>query len=274
MALSNHSARVIVSIFAIPIILAASYFGKLFFFMLILGIALISFYEFSAMLENKGSHPNKWLGFIAVIILVSANYINFSETFTFLILFVIIISAVEMFRNKGTELYNIGGTLLATFYISFFAGSLIGIREFYPDVSSLYLRGGLIIISMLASIWLCDSAAYYGGKKFGRRKLFPRISPNKTWEGAIFGFIFAVIAMVIAKFLFLDFLNWSAIIAFGVIIGIGGQIGDLVESLFKRDAGVKDSSALIPGHGGIFDRFDSLLFTAPIILLYLKYFGR
>jgi phosphatidate cytidylyltransferase len=80
--------------------------------------------------------------------------------------------------------------------------------------------------------------------------------------------------MVLAKIIVLNFLSWSATIAIGIIIGIFGQIGDLIESLIKRDADVKDSSAIIPGHGGIFDRFDSLLYTAPIILIYLKYFGR
>jgi phosphatidate cytidylyltransferase len=101
-----------------------------------------------------------------------------------------------------------------------------------------------------------------------------RVSPNKTWEGAGFGFVFAVITIVLAKIIILNFLSLGTAIAIGIIIGLFGQIGDLIESLFKRDAGVKDSSSVIPGHGGIFDRFDSLLYTAPVILLYLKYFGR
>jgi len=80
--------------------------------------------------------------------------------------------------------------------------------------------------------------------------------------------------MVLAKLLIVKFLSWNSAIIIGIIIGVFGQIGDLIESLFKRDAGVKDSSGLIPGHGGIFDRFDSLMYTAPIILMYLKYFGK
>ena len=80
--------------------------------------------------------------------------------------------------------------------------------------------------------------------------------------------------MILAKIILLDFLNWQTVIAFGIIVGTVGQIGDLVESSIKRDAGVKDSSSLIPGHGGIFDRFDSLLYTAPVILLYMIYIGR
>ena len=274
MALSNHAARVIVSIIAIPFILAASFIGKLFFFILILGIGLISFYEFSGLIKNKGTNLNSWLGYAGVIFLITSNYIVVGDTLSFLIIFVIVASAVELFRNSGSALYNIGSLLLSTLYIGLFAGALVGIREFYPNIGDLYSRGGYIIISMLASIWLCDSAAYYGGTKFGKHKLYPRVSPKKSWEGAIFGFVFAIIAMVLAKNIVLDFLDWKTIISFGIIIGIGGQVGDLIESLFKRDAGVKDSSNLIPGHGGIFDRFDSLLFTAPLILLYLKFIGR
>ncbi len=274
MAFSNHSARVIVSIIAIPFILAASYFGKLFFFFMILGIGLISFYEFSGLLKNKGSNTSVWLGYVSVTFFITSNYIFFADTLPVLILFVVLISTVELFRNSGSALFNIGSLLLSTLYIGLLAGSLVGIREFYPNVGDLYSRGGYIIISMFASIWICDSAAYYGGTKLGRHKLFPRVSPKKSWEGAIFGFVFAVITMILAKILILDFLTWTTVISIGFIIGIGGQVGDLVESLFKRDAGVKDSSALIPGHGGIFDRFDSLLFTAPLVLLYLKYLGR
>ncbi|MFB3056342.1 MAG: phosphatidate cytidylyltransferase, partial [Ignavibacteriaceae bacterium] len=129
----------------------------------------------------------------------------------------------------------------------------------------------LLIISIFASIWICDSAAFFGGTSLGKHKLFPRVSPNKSWEGAIFGLLFAVIAMVISKVIIIDFLSWLDVIIIGIIVGIIGQIGDLIESLFKRDAGVKDSSALIPGHGGIFDRFDSLLYSAPAVFLYIKY---
>ena len=117
-----------------------------------------------------------------------------------------------------------------------------------------------------------SSAAFFGGTALGRHKLFPRVSPNKSWEGAIFGFLFAVITLILLKPVILNFLNWTNILVIGAIIGVVGQIGDLIESLIKRDAGVKDSSKLIPGHGGIFDRFDSILFTAPVVLLYLKYF--
>ena len=108
----------------------------------------------------------------------------------------------------------------------------------------------------------------------GKTKLFPRISPNKTWEGSIWGFLASVIFM----YLFYQFspmnqlpITNNEVIVIGILIGMFGQIGDLIESMFKRDSGVKDSSHLIPGHGGFFDRFDSLIFVAPLIFFYLRF---
>ena len=136
----------------------------------------------------------------------------------------------------------------------------------------LYTEAGYLIISIFASIWVCDSAAYFIGSALGKHKLFPRVSPKKSWEGAIAGFIFAVVTLIAARELLLDILSLTDAVIIGILIGIFGQLGDLVESLLKRDAGVKDSSSIIPGHGGIFDRFDSILFTVPIVYLYFYFF--
>jgi len=179
---------------------------------------------------------------------------------------------VELFRNKESAINNVSSTLFDVLYTGLFAASIIWIREFYVDTPLSYSNGGFIIISIFITLWMTDSAAYFIGSAIGKHKLFPRVSPNKSWEGAIAGFVFAIITLVVLKTVLLDFLSWMDIIAFGIIIGIFGQIGDLVESLIKRDAGVKDSSNLIPGHGGIFDRFDSLLFSSPILFLYMNYF--
>ncbi len=274
MTMGNTAKRVWVSVFSIPLILAAIYFGNFFFFLFVQIIALVSFYEYSVLVKNKGSNVNTLVGYLALIFLITDQFVPFFDLYSFLLVLVLLITGIELFRNKDSAIYNSGSTLLGVFYIGLFAGSLIGIREFYPRIDDLYNQGGFVIIAMFITIWICDSAAFFGGTALGKHKLFPRVSPNKSWEGAIFGFIFAVLAMILLKIIFLNFLNWITVLSFGFIIGIVGQIGDLVESLIKRDAGVKDSSNLIPGHGGIFDRFDSILYTAPVILLYLKYFGR
>ncbi len=274
MSLGNTTQRVLVAIIAIPVMVAASYFGSIYFFLLTAFIATVSFYEFCRFVKNKSIYTNTWIGILFILLLLINEYFHYLEIYFLILTLTVLLSLFELFRNKGSAIINIGTTLLGILYIGFFADALLGIRELYPRIEYLYVRGGYLIISILASIWICDSAAFFGGISLGKHKLFPRVSPKKSWEGAVFGFIFAVLTMLLAKVIILDFLTWTTVIILGVIIGTIGQVGDLVESLFKRDAGVKDSSALIPGHGGIFDRFDSLLYTAPVILLYFKYFSR
>ncbi len=210
-----------------------------------------------------------------------------------LLLFFILVLTVELFRGKGSAFVNAGYTILGVAYIGVFLGTFIGIRELFGNefpyrlaqncviggegVSDAsvhavtYMWGGLTIISIFVSIWMCDTAAYFGGLATGKHKLFPRVSPNKTWEGAVWGFFGAVGTMIAAQRFMLPYLKFHQALTIGVIIGVCGQIGDLVESLFKRDAGVKDSSNLIPGHGGVLDRFDSLIFVSPILYLYIDF---
>ena len=274
MAMSNGVLRVLVALIAIPIILAASYFGGYFFLFFVLVISLISFYEFSVLVRNKNMHVNLFLGLLSVFLFVVNSYVKYFDNYTSLLIVIAALCAIELFRNKNSALLNLGGTLLGILYIGLFSGALISIREFYISPEENYLHGGFLIICIFATIWICDSAAYYIGTAFGKHKLFPRVSPKKSWEGAIAGFGFAILTMIASKLIVLDFLSWNSIIGIGIIIGVLGQIGDLIESLFKRDSGVKDSSGLIPGHGGIFDRFDSLIFSAPLILILLMVIER
>lgn len=271
MALGNTAVRILVSVIAIPALLLMAYFGGVYFLSFVLIIAGISFYEFAVMARKKNANVNVYPGLIAVIFLILNQYRFFFSQYNFLIIVFLVLLIIELFRNYGSAILNISTTLLGIFYFGLFGSTLVGIREFYPNIDGLYNNGGYLIISIFASIWICDSAAFFGGTALGKHKLFPRVSPKKSWEGAVFGFVFAILAMILAKYLVLDFLLLKDAIAIGFITGTFGQIGDLAESLLKRDAGVKDSSGLIPGHGGIFDRFDSLLFSAPLIYLYLIY---
>ncbi|MFH1194195.1 MAG: phosphatidate cytidylyltransferase [bacterium] len=269
--MNNTAVRITVSLIAIPLIIALTYFGRIPFLLFVLSIASVSYYEFSKMAENKGTHPNLYLGLVSILCMVGNVYLRVVDYDILLIGIVILILIFELFRNNNSAIHNIGTTLIGITYIGLFSSSIIGIREAYNFSMALYPHGGLIIISVLGSIWLCDSAAFFLGTAFGKHKLFLRISPSKSWEGAIAGFAFSILGMIACKILIIDFLDWNDVIIIGLIIGIFGQIGDLVESLFKRDSGIKDSSALIPGHGGIFDRFDSFIFSAPIIYIYLFY---
>jgi phosphatidate cytidylyltransferase len=252
---NNTGKRTLVALIAIPFLLAVSYYGGIPFLLFSLLIGLVANYEFLKMSTVKEIFANGIISSLMIILLVLNTYY------------------LVLYRNKASAINNLGATFLGVFYIGLFSSSLVAIREFYQNPLE-YDQGGLIIIAILFTIWICDSAAYFLGLAYGKHRLFLRVSPKKSWEGAIAGFVFSIIAMIAAKVIIIDFLSWVDVIAIGFIVGIIGQYGDLVESLIKRDAGVKDSSAIIPGHGGIFDRFDSLLFAAPFVYLYLKYLSQ
>ncbi|NWF50439.1 MAG: phosphatidate cytidylyltransferase [Ignavibacteriaceae bacterium] len=271
MLLSNTAIRIIVSVIAIPLILLASYLGEYFFLTFVSLIGLISYFEFHLLAKNKSVQTNLLIGSLFTLLIILNQYFHLLDVFLLILLFLIATLTAELFRNKGSAIMNLGATYLGVFYLGFCSASLVALREFFPRIDNLYSQGGFLIISILAAIWICDSAAFFGGTAMGKHKLFTRVSPKKSWEGAIFGFIFAVASMALAKFLVLGFLSWSEALIIGFIIGTIGQIGDLIESLLKRDSGIKDSSSLIPGHGGVFDRFDSLLFSSPAILIFLRY---
>ncbi len=210
--------------------------------------------------------------------------IRFGMVLGTLLLFAVAVMIDQMFRKGGNPILNNMATFAGVTYIGLFMATLIGIRELFGEDPAFvaYISrfdtsigegagsfGAYTVTAILASIWICDSAAYYAGRAFGRHKLFERVSPKKTWEGAIAGALAAVLTMVGMQAWLLRYLTVGDAIVLGVIVGVFGQLGDLAESHLKRDAGVKDSSHLIPGHGGVFDRFDSIIFVSPLIYLYL-----
>jgi phosphatidate cytidylyltransferase len=307
---SNLTSRVLVAVVAIPVILWLTMSGGYFFFGLVALISAVALYEFYGMAEAKGAAPLKTLGIVAGF-LVNAVFIYertqvevyqffldhgvrlsmFSQHQLFsvvLLVFLLLVLLIELFRTKGSPTMNIATTVLGVLVISLCFGTLIFLRELFPygfpvykfftvgfaddgQLAQINRWGGYTVISILASIWICDTAAYFGGKTFGKHLLFERVSPQKTWEGSVCGFVFSVAAMIAAKYLLLGYLALHQAIILGVLVGVFGQIGDLIESRFKRDAGVKDSSSLIPGHGGVYDRFDSLVYVAPIVYMYIDF---
>ncbi len=264
--------RVLVAIFGIPIIVFLVFTGGLPFVGLVLLINLLSQYEFYKLTELKQMLPLKILG-LAGTVLITISFYQFGLEKSWLIILILfyITLLIELFRNKASATLNISATAWGIFYPTVFFSFHIVIRELPNSLQLDYAIGAKWILFMLITIWICDTAAYFLGSAIGKHKLFERISPHKTMEGAIAGFFFAMITAYILHRLYLKELNLINCLVIGFIIGIMSQVGDLVESLFKRDVGVKDTSGILPGHGGFLDRFDAPLFVAPLVYLYLRF---
>jgi phosphatidate cytidylyltransferase len=261
--------RMLTVLVGIPIIFICTYYGGWSFFVLVTLLALTALNEFYMLMNKKGYHPSYLIGFAITSFFTwfttySLKHPNWEPFATGILTGAIIITfAGGIFLRKAqNSTLNASITLLGILYIGWMTSFLILVRELRPN--------GLYLFFLMIAIWACDTAAYFIGTWFGRIKLSPYISPHKTVEGAVAGFIVSVIAATIFSSMIGMHLVHGIIL--GMIIGIVGQISDLVESLIKRDAGVKDSSNIIPGHGGILDRMDSFILTAPIMYYYLSWF--
>ena len=270
--MNELTKRIIVAFFGIPLLIGGAFLGGWFYFILISIVSTVSQWEFYKIQEKKNIHPQGLTGiFIGLFLLFGIETGYWFITGAFMILSLMVVLAKEMFRQHENVSANIGVTLLGIFYIPIFLGTLLYMRtqmdELVPTVS---YAGFKLIVVIFISIWICDTFAYSFGRMLGKHKLFKKVSPNKTWEGAIAGVTGSVLVLFLVKMLAILPISWPFTLLAGLIIGVVGQTGDLVESWFKRDAGVKDSSSLLPGHGGMLDRFDSIIFVSPAIFLLIN----
>jgi len=190
------------------------------------------------------------------------------------LLFLFILPVAEILYTRKTYLRNMGYSVLGLIYISLSLGMLLNLRTFYPG-TALETVNKLLVLAIILSLWVNDTMAYLVGSVLGKTPL-SKISPKKTWEGTIGGFIFAVLTMGAVGYLLSSGFELQAVsqwMIVAAIAAIAGTIGDLLQSKLKRLADVKDSGHIMPGHGGFLDRFDSLLFPTPFIWLYIVMFA-
>ncbi len=199
-------------------------------------------------------------GSVPLLIFGSSGLFAFLSVSLFLLLAILF-----LFRFKEIEQvhYQFGWLLFGLFYVALLLGHLVPLR--------LLNYGQEWVFMTLVVIMGCDSFAYFIGRKLGRRKLYEAVSPNKSIEGALGGLAGSVFAVLIAKYSFMPFLGLMDGLLIGLLLGTAGQLGDLFESLLKRACGVKDSGSMIPGHGGMLDRLDSLLFAFPLVFYIARY---
>jgi phosphatidate cytidylyltransferase len=269
---NNLLARLAIAAVFIPIIFVLVLIGNIPFLVFIELLVVLGLLEFCGMVDLKEtSIPRSPFILIGIAFPIFA-YLWGETRLLPLIIFssTVIALFVVLIGNVKDGLLRVSSFVFGTIYIPLSLSFVVLMRQLPFWSGQDYKIGALWIIFVLVSIWSCDTFAYFVGIAIGKHPLSLQISPKKTWEGAIAGFLGAVLAAPFYHFVFFREAPLFHLLIISVIIGIFGQIGDLLESLFKRDADVKDASKLIPGHGGVLDRFDSLLFVSPLIYFYLK----
>ncbi|MEE9555524.1 MAG: phosphatidate cytidylyltransferase [candidate division Zixibacteria bacterium] len=267
---NNLIKRLIVAAVGIPALIFIIYKGELFLFALCLLVALLGSWELAAMLLSKKIIVGKKL--MTLLVIATVTVFQFS-TFAYsgLLIMYVLFSLAALFKMAETGVVEYTSRLsiamLTAVYPGFFISFAILIRREFVDF------GWIILLFIFVNSWIADTFAYGFGRWLGKRKLAPRISPKKTWAGFVFSFPGGMLAAIAAYYYLDGQLGLPILISASFIATLFGQIGDLVESAIKRDCDVKDSSNLIPGHGGVLDRFDSLLFALPAVYFTFKMFG-
>jgi phosphatidate cytidylyltransferase len=265
--------RILSTLVAVPILIYLLWYAEPYYFIgLIVIAALPAVREFALIAEKSGCHVELWIAWPGSL-LVLADFFAGQPEYTVGLLALVLALALMVYLARraplDAALTSTSVTLASVVYTAVFMGYLISLRLIEGEIASLSAK---LLSLFFFVIWAGDGAALYVGRSLGRHKLAPVVSPQKTIEGAIGGLGGNVLAAVVSKYWFFPELKLSHAMALGLIMGVVGQIGDLCESMFKRGANIKDSASIIPGHGGMLDRLDSLLFNAPILYYYYRLF--
>ena len=254
---------------------AMAVLNKVFFIIFVLALTIGGLYEFFYLIKKKGIPIYSYVGILIGVLIPASIYTRFALTKNWELLFIVLAFLLILLLQFGRQdnsnaIVGISTTLFGVLYVSWFFSFLVKIRfQLLPnsDFAGVKLLGFILLVTKCG-----DIGALLVGSRFGRHPLIPRISPNKSVEGCLGSFAFSMIAAVLAKSLLpyeLKFPLWHVVLT-GAFFGGIGQVGDLSESLIKRDCHVKDSGKLLPGMGGVLDVIDSLLFTAPAFYLYIS----
>lgn len=265
-----HLKRWITGLIALPFLIFLVYRGGVFFTILISVAGLVALWEYYRLVFDDETRPISniilFWGYGVNLALIWSTFLagpDLSVSIIGLNLLVIALISLFLFKNDQTVLGVVIKQLQGVIYIPVLLSFLILIRE-----SS---SGMIWIFVLLAVIFAGDTGAYYVGSYFGRHKLSPAVSPGKTIEGSIGGLAANMVIGSVGKAFFLSELPWGLSLLFILAVGIAGQVGDLFESELKRSSGIKDSGGILPGHGGVLDRIDALLFASPVAYIFIRF---
>lgn len=270
--LNNLQQRVLIGLPGAFLIIWGICVSEWIYFTIFFIICALSIIEFFTLLKQNGYHPQNLIGtFVGVSLFILSFLIEtkrIDSSFYFLLFpLIALIFFIVLYRIKENNrpFINIGLTLLGIIYVAL-PISLINFCVIKDGDYHFQVALGILLL-----LWASDTGAYFSGKLLGRRKLFERVSPKKTWEGSIGGALLSLgLAFVLAQF-FHDLSLWQWMML-SLIIVVTGTYGDLIESLFKRSFEIKDSGKMLLGHGGFLDRFDGLFFASPFIVAFLRIF--
>lgn len=257
--------RVLSALVGIPILLAAIWFGEPWYSLLIAAIALAAALEFFRMAPANIGRALTLFGVLWTELFILNAYYPTPRSTPLLITSSVVIPLLWLTFRSRTENASTqwAWTMSGILYTGWMLGHLVWLRALSD--------GREWVILTIFAAFAADTTAFFVGSAWGKRPLAPSISPGKTWEGAIAGFLAAVIAAILLALIFRLPINYPQVLIIGSLIGVFGQLGDLGESMLKRSAGVKDAGRLIPGHGGILDRLDSVVFSVVVVYYYLTW---
>ena len=269
---SELTQRIVAALVGVSIIIGAIFWSEWSYFAIFFFICTFAMLEFYKLLGLDGNLPLKTFGTFNGLLVYTLTFLVERGTIPskyYILIFMGLsgVYFVKLYRKKDAKPFvGIALTFLGIVYIAV-PMAMLNIFVFFDG----HYHGGIILGSLFI-LWANDTGAYFSGKNFGKRKLFERISPKKTWEGSLGGGVLAV-GMGILFSHFYDSLSLYQWVIVAVIVTVTGTYGDLIESLFKRSIMIKDSGNAIPGHGGFLDRFDGLFIAAPVLAVYLKLFS-
>lgn len=269
--------RIVSGVIGIPLLVLLVFIKQGLPFILGVGlISVIGLNEFYRGVRKTGARPQEWLGLASALLFLFAARQGFKsvgfELPAVLTLLVLASLTVELIRRDRAPIRNLGATLLGAVYVGWLFSYLVALRSVpgHTPVAGLGRElplGAWLVLYIIFTAWAADTGSYFIGRRFGRHKLTPVLSPGKSWEGLLAG-IAASIAMS-AVMGGLIGIPWGRVFIIGIGVALVNLVGDLAESSMKRDIGIKDFGSLLPGHGGILDRFDGLLFAAPLFYYYV-----
>ena len=263
--------RVAVIVVGVPCLFLITLRGGIFFLALVDLIIVLGLREFYALMRSKGYQPYEMLGYFCALAISWYAWRQGPWVPLILTASLLAIMSRELFRSEHSRaLGHIAVTVFGIMYIGWLGSHLVMLRQLPAGLNEDPRLGAKLIFMAALLTWATDTGAYLVGVGLGRHKLLPRISPKKSVEGAVGGVVAAGLMGWLVASTFAPFVTVLAGILLGLLVAILAQLGDLVESMIKRDAGIKDTAELIPGHGGILDRFDSMLFTVPVLYYYFR----